>query len=121
VTAQLAALHPSVSAKSVGMPGYGVDQIWLATRHDAIPMDPDLLVVLIYPEDFDRSFSAFRPTEGFVKPSFRVRDGQLVERTPDDCETWLTRFLAENSRIFALYREPRYVWRDPSGSGVGSL
>jgi hypothetical protein len=118
VTAQLTTMHPAVSAKSVGMPGYGVDQIWLATRHDAIPLDPDLVVVTLYPDDFERSFNAFRPAEGFTKPSFRLSDGGLVERKVGDCESWLTRFLAENSRLFALYR--RISIRLARSFGLGS-
>lgn len=118
VMAQLTMMHPSMAAKSVGIPGYGVDQIWLATRHDAIPLDPDLVVVTLYPDDFERSFNAFRPAEGFTKPSFRLSDAGLVEREVGDCESRITRILAENSRLYALYR--RISIRLARSFGIGS-
>ena len=39
-----------------------------------------------------------------MKPSFRLRNGELVERGPDDCPSASARWLARRSRIFALLR-----------------
>lgn len=86
------------------MPGFGLDQAWLSLRHKGLPSGADLAIVTIYPDDLERSFSAFRQAEGFAKPAFELREGKLVERGPGDCPGIVVRFLERSSRWFALYR-----------------
>ncbi|MEZ5503381.1 MAG: SGNH/GDSL hydrolase family protein [Halioglobus sp.] len=79
------------------MPGFGVDQMWMALRHQAAPLRPRLVVVAFIDEDFDRSLTAYRKFEGFNKPSFVLDHGTLRARTAADRPpawiTWLRRNL----------------------------
>lgn len=95
---------PSAEVRNFAMPGFGLDQTWLALRHWALPFEPDVVVAVVYPDDFERSLSAFRISEGFAKPAFRLENGELVERTVDDCAPAPFRFIERHSRIFALAR-----------------
>jgi hypothetical protein len=79
---------------NVAMPGFGLDQIWLSVREQALPLRPNLLVVAIFRGDFERSLTAFREMEGFAKPLFALHDGELVRQTPDDAPGRLSHWLA---------------------------
>jgi hypothetical protein len=90
---------------NVAQPGYAFDQVWQSLVHEAIPRAPDLIIAGIYPEDFDRSFSAYRRLEQFNKPTFKLGEQGLVPATSDDRPGPITRFLEQRSRVFALGRE----------------
>jgi hypothetical protein len=76
---------------NLGMPGYGIDQIWMSVRHVALRLHPSLVVMGFIDDDFDRSLSAFRIGEGFNKPTFVLDHGKLRPRTPVDTPGWLIR------------------------------
>jgi hypothetical protein len=83
-----------------GMPGYGIDQVGLALRSRALPEKPDLVIVGIFPHDFERSLESFRSVEGMCKPSFALADGELVERTTRDRPNSAMRWLERNSYLW---------------------
>ena len=58
---------------NVAQPGYAVDQIWQTVVREAIPRAPDLVVAGIYPEDLERSLSAYRLHMN--KPTFLLKSG----------------------------------------------
>ncbi len=95
---------PGTVVRNVAMPGFGLDQIWQSVKALGLPAAPDLLVVTIYPDDFERSMSAFRLAEGLSKPSFKRADGGLVPRTAEDCPGAVVRFLERRTRLHALAR-----------------
>jgi len=89
---------------NLAMPGYGLDQVWLSLRHYGLPTRPDLAVVAIYPEDFERSRTAFRVKEGFNKPTFKLEDGALALRTAEDRPGAAVRWLESRSRLFTAWK-----------------
>ncbi len=90
-----------------GMPGFGVDQVWLSARYQALPLKPDLLVVGLINADFDRSLAPFRRTEGFAKPTFKLVNGQLIQRTTEQPPNAVMRYLDENSRVWSMWQRAR--------------
>jgi hypothetical protein len=97
---------------NLGMPGFGVDQVWMSVRHQALSLHPDLIVAGIVDADFERSLVPFRVAEGFNKPTFKLVDGQLVQRTSEQPPSSLERFLDGYSSIWALFRRaPKFVGR----------
>jgi hypothetical protein len=90
---------------NVAQPGYAFDQVWQSLVHEALPRRPDLIVAGVYPEDFDRSFFAYRRHEALNKPTFKLENGSLVPATADDRPGPIVRFLERRSRVFALSRE----------------
>jgi len=89
-------------AWNFGMPGFGVDQVWLSARYQALPLKPDLLVAGIINVDFERSQVVFRRREGFGKPTFKLMDGRLVERGIETPPNILMQYLDERSRLWSM-------------------
>ena len=104
VSAQLEHLWPGTRVKNLAMPGFGVDQIVLTARHYALPQKPDLLIVGLFLDDFNRSFTAYREAEGYNKPTFRLRNGELEPLRPEHAPGLLPRFLDRHSRLLAVLR-----------------
>lgn len=70
---------PAVRLTNLAMPGFGMDQIWMSVRHQALGADPSphLVVFAFIDDDFSRSLTAFRRKEGMNKPTFVIDDGVL--------------------------------------------
>jgi hypothetical protein len=90
--------------QNVGMPGYGVDQMWCALEKVVLPDAPDLAVVALVFHDFERSLHAWREAEGFNKPVFKVSGGALARKTAQDRPPAWLRFLETRSRLFTAGR-----------------
>ncbi len=88
--------------RNLGMPGFGVDQIWQCTRRFALPDKPALIVVGIVQDDFRRTLTAYRHPERLNKPAFAVRDGTLQPLTRDDRPGAVARFLEGHSHVWTL-------------------
>jgi hypothetical protein len=97
-------LEPQTIVYNFAMPGFGLDQMWMSVRHQALPLKPDLLVVAFIDEDLDRSLTAFRQAEGFNKPTFELEDDTLRPQTPADRPNMLVRFLDRHSAIWTAGR-----------------
>ncbi len=93
-----------VRVANLAQPGFGLDQIGLALRHQALPLQPDLVVVAVFKDDFNRSLQAYRTVEGMNKPTFVLEDGALRRRTADDRPGALVRFLERHSHLYQLAR-----------------
>jgi hypothetical protein len=103
---------PNRVVYNLGMPGFGVDQVWMSVRHQAFSLHPDLIVAGIVDADFERSLVPFRLAEGFNKPTFKLVDGQLVQRTQEQPPGFLEHFLDEYSSIWAVFRRtPKFLGR----------
>ena len=97
---------------NLGMPGFGIDQVWMSVRHQALAFKPDLIVAGIVDADFDRSFEPYRAPEGFNKPTFKLVDNRLVQRTIEPPAPFYLRFLNEHSSIWAVSRRvPKWLGR----------
>ncbi len=100
--ARLGAALGGARVLNLAQPGYGVDQIGLALRHHGLPREPDLVVVAIFRNDFNRSLQAFRAIEGFNKPTFVLDDGELRRRTAEDRPGALATFLMRSTHLWGL-------------------
>ncbi len=107
----------------VAEPGYGVDQIARAAiaaldeLADGPSGAPAAVIAAIYPEDLERTRTAFRVKEAFAKPAFRVADGRLVPLTADDRPGALAGWIARESRVYAAIDDVlrRLALRSPTG------
>ena len=94
----------STQVLNYAMPGFGVDQIYQSLIHQAIPSNPNIIVIGIFTDDFDRSFTAYRWVERFTKPIFTLNSEGLTPQGKDDRPGALFRWLESNSRLFAFAR-----------------
>ncbi len=62
---------PRYEMMNWGVPGYGVDQILLLMEEKVFQFHPDLILLVIYPEDFQRSIRSFTDA-GYGKPYFTL-------------------------------------------------
>ena len=79
--------------RAQAMPGFGLDQMWMSVRHQALPLKPRLVIVAFIDEDLDRSLTAYRQWEGFNKPTFELEGGILRPQNAHDRPTGLIRYL----------------------------
>jgi hypothetical protein len=97
---------------NLGMPGFGIDQVWMSVRHQAIGFKPDLIVAGIVDADFERSLVPYRAAEGFNKPTFKLVNKTLAQRTQEAPPNSLVHFLEEHSSIWAVtHRLPKWLGR----------
>jgi len=94
------ALGRSTAVYNLAMPGFGLDQMWMSVRHQALPLKPSLVIVAFIDEDLDRSLTAFRDHEGFNKPTFELEEGILRPQNHSDKPTGLKGYLATYSEIW---------------------
>ncbi len=93
-----------VEVLNFALPGSGVDQMWLTARHYALPLKPDVLIVALYGSDFPRTQTAYRLSEGFNKPLYKLVGGRLVQREAGDTPSTLEMFLERHSYLWAAVR-----------------
>jgi len=96
---------PGRIAWNFGMPGFGVDQIWLSARYQALPLKPDVLVVGLVNADFARSQVPYRRLEGFSKPTFKLVHGKLLRRATEQPPNILWRNIDERSRLGGMWQD----------------
>lgn len=97
-------LGDDVAVYNLAMPGFGLDQIWMSVRHQALPMKPTLIIMAFIDEDLDRSLTAYRHYEGFNKPTFEL-DGQVLRpQEVYDKPNGVIRFLEGNSAIWTALK-----------------
>lgn len=68
---------------NVSVPGWGLDQMYLAWRRYRDVLRPDVVVVAFIDDDVDRVLMTYRQQERLEKPAFRVDGGRLVPRGAD--------------------------------------
>jgi hypothetical protein len=95
---------PDTCVNNYALPGYGLDQMWLAVRTEALPRHPHFVIVAFIVDDFSRSTEAYRRFEGRNKPRFILRHGALVPETLADHPNFLLRFVQHNSSLWWMGR-----------------
>lgn len=100
---------PGTVVYNLAMPGFGLDQIWLSVKHYALPLKPDLVTIGLIGDSFSRSQLAYRHMEGFNKPIFKLVDGRLVPKTPEDRPTPVVRFVQRRSHLWRA-GELAFLW-----------
>jgi hypothetical protein len=95
---------PGSYVDNMGIPGFGLDQIWLTVRTQALPLHPQLVAVAFNIGDLTSSEEAYRPIEGYNKPTFKLVDGRLVPKTAEDRPNSLVRFMQRHSSVWRVVR-----------------
>lgn len=89
-----------------GIGAFGIDQMWLALRHYALPLEPDLVVLSFVRPDLDRSLSSYRRDRIWRwKPSFTLVDGRLAPMTMENRPGPIRRFIHLHSRLYRQWRK----------------
>lgn len=86
---------------NISVPGWGIDQIYLALEHYFPVLDPDLVVIAFIEDDIFRTLTAYRIWEYRYKPLFELRRGRLVERT--DGPRFVERLTRKSMAVNFLY------------------
>lgn len=103
--ARLEAALPDTEVFNFGVGGWGIDQMWMALRHHALPREPDLVLVAFIRQDFNRSLSAYRLGHAWLeKPTFRWRNGELRRLTAADRPPPAWRAIVRESRLIEVLR-----------------
>ena len=77
-----ARLSDAYEVFNLGVPGWGIDQMYLAYQHYKDVIDPDFVILAFIDDDVMRALEAYRDVERLSKPSFYLHDGELVLRKP---------------------------------------
>ena len=91
-------------AANMGIPGFGLDQMWQTVRTQALPLHPKLAVVSFIGGDLTRSQYAYDLFLGANKPAFKLADGRLVPKTAEDNPNFLFRFLENHSSLWRVWK-----------------
>ena len=65
---------------NLGVPGWGIDQMYLAYLKYMAALQPKIVVLAYIDEDVARVLEAYRAEAGMTKPSFSIISGRLVLR-----------------------------------------
>jgi hypothetical protein len=92
---------PGYCAYNMGIPGFGLDQMWLTVRTQALPLHPRMVIVNFIIDDLTRSEQAYNFGFG-SKPVFKLAEGRLVPETREDRPSFFVRFLQHNSSLWRV-------------------
>jgi lysophospholipase L1-like esterase len=73
---QLASIDHRFEAINAGVPGYGVDQMYLHYLRDAAWLDHDVMILAVIGDDFRRM--QLKTFSEYAKPTLALHEGQLV-------------------------------------------
>jgi hypothetical protein len=73
---------PGYELYNLGIPGWGLDQMYLSYKKYVTLIKPQIVVLLYIDDDLSRIYEAFRVMDGMNKPSFSLQGNRLVPRTP---------------------------------------
>ena len=111
---RLEQLLPETEVINLGIGGYGTDQILLMLKEEGIRYHPDLVIVGVVTDDFDRNLEWFRD---YAKPLFSLdEDGSLhLTRTPVPPperflheEPWRSKLLDALETLRAAFEKPEH-------------
>jgi hypothetical protein len=110
-------LGPGYEVDNFGIPGWGIDQMYLSYRAYVDIVAPEFVIAVYIDDDILRVFESSRG-EGLYKPSYELIEGRLTLRTPDDPDddpyllTRLARISIIANRFF------KYVYRPRVSAGI---
>jgi hypothetical protein len=103
-------LQNQYDAFNLAVPGWGIDQMYLAYVKYRDTLRPDLVILAFIDEDVARVLEAFRRYEGLSKPSFEVQNGDLVVRaSAHPFEVSVNRLLGKSIFLSHIMQE-FYLW-----------
>ena len=106
------ALGTDYEVMNLAIPGWGIDQMFLAYREFAQSFMPDIVVLAFIDEDVERVLEAYRHFEGVNKPSFAIREGHFVPRSPISIAGMAVNFATGHSAFLGSLAWHLYLYRD---------
>ena len=82
------------------MVGFGMDQMLMSFRHQALSLDPQLVVVGFIDLDFDRSLNAYDLGKGFTRPALKIFEDGLILKTEKDNPNLLIKALERRTKVW---------------------
>lgn len=80
ITNMMKEKHPKDDFLNLGVPGYGIDQMYLSYLAFSKKIKPNVVLLVYIDDDIFRIQEAYRVTEGMNKPSFGLEKDKLVKR-----------------------------------------
>jgi hypothetical protein len=102
-------LGSEVEVCNLGVPGWGVDQMYLAYQRYRDIIQPAYVVLAFIDDDVSRVLESYRFAERLTKPSFAFEDGELVLRGPPTFSERLLNKLSGRSVLFGLLLREFYL------------
>ena len=98
--------HNQYEVFNLAVPGWGIDQMYLAYVKYRDQLRPDLVILAFIDDDVARVLEAFRRYEGLSKPSFEVQNGDLIVRASGNpLEVSVNRLLGKSVLISKIMQE----------------
>jgi hypothetical protein len=95
---------------NVAVPGWGIDQMYLAYGRYKDVLKPHVVILAFIDEDVSRVLQAYRKEERLNKPSFTLDDdGKLRQRTARDTTSPLLNGLTKHSCLLSLMVHEAYL------------
>lgn len=92
---------------NLGIPGWGIDQMYMAYQKYVQKIDPDEIWLFYIDYDIYRCAESFRETEGMNKKSFMLKKDQIKVRDKEDGKPSYWKFFYQNSlilnRLYKIY------------------
>lgn len=77
ISSRLSELLQNTQVINLGIPGYGIDQMYLSYLQYNSDLNCEIIIVVYIDENITRTFEAFRLPEGMKKPSFKITNNKL--------------------------------------------
>ena len=100
---QLELLTPKVQYLNFGIPGYGIDQMFMTFRKYYEQINPDIIVLIYIDDDIPRILESYRFVEGLNKPSYKINSEGFEYRNSTDYNFTIT--LLHHSYIMNKFYE----------------
>lgn len=94
---------------NLGIPGWGIDQMYVAYQHYKGTINPDVVILAYIDDDVKRSLESFRRWEKLNKPSFTIKGGQLSLRTAASANRSYFEKLTERSVVSSFMARELYL------------
>ena len=115
----LSTLDPSRESVNLGLPGYGVDQMYLRYLEQGLELEHDVHIVAFVDGDFERM--AYRDKNGYGKPVLRIDDGALVvDNVPVPRLRWSFGRAVERADLRSIELGRRVLGRLAGGEALDS-
>ena len=101
-----AALGNQFEVYNLGVPGFGVDQMYLTYLRYRDVIAPHVVILAFIDEDAERVLQSFRAVEGLTKPTLAIKnDSLVVSSSVSDNEVRLARLLQKSILLSWMLRE----------------
>lgn len=97
---------------NLSVPGWGIDQMYLAYQQYKDIIDPDMVILAFIDDDVNRVLEAYRKREKLNKPSFTVENGELVLQKSIPKSQFILNKFTQDSVFLSLVLHQIYLMTD---------